>query len=138
MHYNLNDRLAGAGLSPRSPKLLGSGTGIGSGPSSPREAWVAKPAQPKDIDIWVRKWVDYSSKYGVGYILSNGCTGVYFNDSTKMILAADRSEFHYIERRRSTTQEETRKFSLSTYPSELQKKVTLLKHFQTYLETEND
>lgn len=37
-------------------------------------------------DIWVRKWVDYSSKYGLGYLLSNGHAGVYFNDSTKVIL----------------------------------------------------
>ena len=36
--------------------------------------------------IWVKKWVDYSSKYGLGYILSNGAAGVFFNDSTKIIL----------------------------------------------------
>lgn len=37
-------------------------------------------------EIWVKKWVDYSTKYGLGYLLSNGSTGVYFNDSTKIIL----------------------------------------------------
>ena len=36
--------------------------------------------------VYVKKWVDYSSKYGLGYLLSNGSTGIYFNDSTKMIL----------------------------------------------------
>ena len=36
--------------------------------------------------VWVKKWVDYSSKYGLGYLLSNGATGVFFNDSTKIIL----------------------------------------------------
>ncbi len=36
--------------------------------------------------IYVKKWVDYSSKYGLGYLLSDGTTGIYFNDSTKMIL----------------------------------------------------
>ena len=36
--------------------------------------------------MWVRKWVDYSSKYGLGYLLSNGSTGVFFNDSTKIVL----------------------------------------------------
>ena len=35
-------------------------------------------------DIWITKWVDYSSKYGLGYLLMNGATGVYFNDSTKI------------------------------------------------------
>jgi polo-like kinase 1 len=36
--------------------------------------------------IYVKKWVDYSSKYGLGYLLSNDATGVFFNDSTKLIL----------------------------------------------------
>ena len=40
----------------------------------------------KPQEIWVKKWVDYSGKYGLGYLLSNGATGVYFNDSTKIIL----------------------------------------------------
>lgn len=39
--------------------------------------------------VFVKKWVDYSSKYGLGYLLSNGCTGIYFNDSSKMILHSD-------------------------------------------------
>lgn len=36
--------------------------------------------------VWVKKWVDYSSKYGLGYLLSSGATGVFFNDSSKIIL----------------------------------------------------
>lgn len=48
-----------------------------------------KPQSPivlKAPDVWVKKWVDYSSKYGLGYLLSNNQTGVFFNDSTKVIL----------------------------------------------------
>ena len=45
----------------------------------------------------VRKWIDYSSKYGIGYVLSNGNFGVYFNDSTK-ILSSNEDQFFYIER----------------------------------------
>eukprot|EP00961_Rhodomonas_salina_P057141 768260-Rhodomonas_salina.1 len=33
--------------------------------------------------VWVSKWVDYSKKYGLGYRLSNGNYGVFFNDATK-------------------------------------------------------
>ena len=29
---------------------------------------------------WVTKQVDYSKKYGLGYLLSNGFSGVFFND----------------------------------------------------------
>ena len=39
--------------------------------------------------VFVKKWVDYSSKYGLGYLLSNGSTGIFFNDSSKMILHAN-------------------------------------------------
>jgi hypothetical protein len=35
--------------------------------------------------IYVKKWIDYSSKYGIGYFLSNDASGVYFNDSSKML-----------------------------------------------------
>ena len=38
--------------------------------------------------MWVRKWVDYSAKYGLGYTLSNGSCGVYFNDNSKMVREA--------------------------------------------------
>jgi polo-like kinase 1 len=37
-------------------------------------------------ELCVKKWVDYSTKYGLGYLLSNGFSGVFFNDSTKIIL----------------------------------------------------
>lgn len=37
------------------------------------------------IFVYVRKWIDYSSKYGIGYSLTNGSCGVYFNDSSKML-----------------------------------------------------
>lgn len=48
--------------------------------------------------VWVTTWVDYTSKYGLGYMLSNGSVGVYFNDSTKIILASDGRSGEYIDR----------------------------------------
>jgi len=50
-------------------------------------------------EIYVKKWVDYSSKYGLGYLLSNGFTGVFFNDSTKIILDVRTNSFEYMERK---------------------------------------
>jgi polo-like kinase 1 len=85
-------------------------------------------------DIWVKKWVDYSSKYGLGYLLSNGFTGVFFNDSSKIILNPQGWTFNYIERRQTDKQEIVSTHSLSDYPKDLQKKVTLLQHFRSYLE----
>ena len=38
--------------------------------------------------LWVTRWVDYTSKYGLGYVLSDGTFGVVFNDATKMTQSA--------------------------------------------------
>lgn len=43
------------------------------------------PETLKGPSVWIKKWVDYSSKYGLGYLLSNNSTGVFFNDSTKIM-----------------------------------------------------
>lgn len=48
--------------------------------------------------VWVAKWVDYSQKYGLGYKLSDGTGGVFFNDATKMLLDPSGVKLEYIER----------------------------------------
>ena len=92
----------------------------------------------KGPDTWVKKWVDYSSKYGLGYLLSNGFSGVFFNDSSKIILNPETKVFFYIERRSSDRQEVIVTHKIDEYPKELQKKVTLLQHFKNYLEGDNN
>ena len=90
---------------------------------------------------WVKKWVDYSSKYGLGYLLSNLATGVFFNDSTKIIMDPNGQTFYYYERKAvssSEKQDVMTSYSLTEYPKELQKKVTLLTHFRSYLENNKE
>jgi len=87
-------------------------------------------------EIYVTKWVDYSSKYGLGYLLSNGSTGVYYNDSTKIILEQTAQYFEYIERRQTDKQDIVVSHTLTDFPKDLQKKVTLLQHFKIYLESD--
>ncbi|KAM3131403.1 Serine/threonine-protein kinase plk1 [Paramecium bursaria] len=89
-------------------------------------------------DIYVKKWVDYSSKYGLGYLLTNGCAGVFFNDSTKIIQDPTQNYFEYIEKSNATQQYEMNSYSMNDYPKELQKKVNLLEHFRGYLDVETD
>jgi polo-like kinase 1 len=87
---------------------------------------------------WVKKWVDYSSKYGLGYLLSNQATGVFFNDSTKIIIDPNGHTFYYYERKAVSTTEKQdvmTTYTLTDYPKDLSKKVTLLQHFRSYLET---
>lgn len=46
-------------------------------------------------DVSIAKWVDYTRKYGIAYQLSNGNTGVLFNDETKMIYNPSCDRMHY-------------------------------------------
>jgi len=103
-----------------------------SNPSSAKR--MIEPIDSKGPAVWVKKWVDYSAKYGLGYLLSNGCPGVFFNDSSKIILDSKGHHFDYIERRQADRQDVLSSFTLTKYPKELQKKVTLLQHFRSYLE----
>jgi len=86
----------------------------------------------KGPEVWITKWLDYSSRYGVGYLLSNGGCGAYFNDSTKIALDPNGENFYHVEKgvdRVDVLVEHT----LSDYPKSLQKKVTLLNYFRNYL-----
>lgn len=79
--------------------------------------------------VWVTKWVDYSSKYGLGYLLSDLSAGVFFNDSTKVVSESSGTQFYYYERKAITSNEKQdvlSQYSFSNFPKELQKKVTLL------------
>ena len=105
-------------------------------PSSKQDDKSSRPesGRYKGPKVWVKKWVDYSSKYGLGYLLSNNSTGVFFNDSTKIVLDPDGFNFIYYERRTSDKKDIGSGHTLTDYPKDLQKKVTLLQHFRSYLE----
>eukprot|EP00466_Bigelowiella_natans_P020918 jgi/Bigna1/37025/e_gw1.17.15.1 len=85
--------------------------------------------------VWVTRWCDYTSKYGMGYALSDGSFGVCFNDQTKIAMHPnDHRTFDYMPRRSSSREEPlTATHSMDSYPVELRKKVLLLSHFKTYL-----
>lgn len=87
------------------------------------------------------KWVDYSSKYGLGYLLSDLSSGVFFNDSTKIVAESSGKQFFYYERKavaNNEKQDVLSTYSFTNFPQELQKKVTLLQHFKSYLEQNYD
>ena len=80
-------------------------------------------------EVWVTKWVDYSNKYGLGYILNNGFIGVYFNDNTKMLFNPQQKRITYVERKISDKQELLYTFSINEYPDDIKNKK--IKHSNT-------
>lgn len=58
--------------------------------------------------------------------MSNGCAGVFYNDSTKLILDPKIEDFEYIQRRSSDKIDVSTVYNLKDYPSELKKKVILM------------
>lgn len=85
-------------------------------------------------DIYVVEYVDYSSKYGVGYLLSNSTFGVFFNDSTKIIFDPYQESVEYINKKVSSATDRVEKYPIKEYPAHLKKKMTLLQYFQGYIE----
>jgi polo-like kinase 1 len=57
-------------------------------------------------EIAVLEYVDYSAKYGVGYLLSDNCFGVFFNDSTKIVYDPENKTFNYLDRKTGDREEE--------------------------------
>lgn len=116
-------------------KFSGKDTKIGSMSNRDNKQGSGNESQPqlKPPEIWVKKWVDFSSKYGLGYSLTDGCTGVFFNDSSKIILDINGVNFNYIERG-PDKQEKFNAHTLTKYPEELEKKVKLLRYFKSYLD----
>jgi hypothetical protein len=40
--------------------------------------------------VFIASWVNYCNKYSMGYALTDGLVGVHFNDSTILVLAANK------------------------------------------------
>ena len=79
-------------------------------------------AQASANTVWVTKWVDYSTKYGLGYLLSDHSAGVFFNDSTKIVAEDKGNCFYYYERKAisaSEKQDVLTKYQFTEFPKEL-------------------
>ena len=44
----------------------------------------SQAGQQQKLPVYVQKWIDYSTKFGLGFQLSDKVNGVYFNDRTIM------------------------------------------------------
>lgn len=60
---------------------------VGSGSAEMPVQGPENPAVPK---VFITAWIDYTHKYGTAYQLTDGSAGVFFNDSTTMIMSPGR------------------------------------------------
>ena len=90
----------------------------------------------KGAEIYVTKWVDYSSKYGLGYLLNNGNIGVFFKDCTKILLNPKNNNISYVERKLTEQKDIVYSFNLNGAPKELQKKIIIFQNFKKYFDEE--
>jgi hypothetical protein len=58
----------------------------------------AAPWKPGCPEIFIKKWCDYSSKYGLAYLLSDNSLGVSFNDGSRMFAFPQAAVFAYEEK----------------------------------------
>uniref|UniRef100_A0A8C6SJW3 Serine/threonine-protein kinase PLK n=1 Tax=Neogobius melanostomus TaxID=47308 RepID=A0A8C6SJW3_9GOBI len=100
--------------------------------TKPAERLHARQEEAEDpacIPIfWISKWVDYSDKYGLGYQLCDNSVGVLFNDYTRLIMYTDGDSLQYIDKTMAESY-----LSVRSYPTALNKKITLLKYFRNYM-----
>jgi len=87
--------------------------------------------------ISIKLYGDYSSKYGLGYILTNLSIGVYFNDGTKMLMEPNTEcmvNYLYKETNDAGKKYEVREsYNVDNFPPRMRKKCLLFKYFRTYL-----
>ncbi|KAJ3098775.1 Cell cycle serine/threonine-protein kinase cdc5/MSD2 [Phlyctochytrium planicorne] len=90
----------------------------------------------RNLPVFITKWIDYSNKYGLGYQLHDGTVGVYFNDSSSILMSSEKRSLEYLSYEICANGPRIRKrtFPLETPPKELEKKVILLRHFGGYMQ----
>ncbi|XP_072457530.1 inactive serine/threonine-protein kinase PLK5 [Notamacropus eugenii] len=91
-------------------------------------AGVQDPPGRQQPVLWATKWVDYSNKYGFGYELSDGSTGVLLRDGTHIALQPALGCISY-----SPVQGEVMTFTWRDIPDSLATKVAVLQLFTRYM-----
>jgi len=102
---------------------------------SPDSTTAEEPQKGLVKDVTVTKWADYTKKYGFAYQLSNGSTGVLFNDETKIIYSPIHDKAHYFNGI-DMVLNDFENFStkpLGDYSSDLRKKVKILSYLRKVL-----
>jgi len=108
---------------------------VTSAANSPVTATLLDPFSPVFVDFYA----DYTDRYGVGYILSNGVMGFFFNDLSNVLLLHYKNQYAYSDMYdtnggRISSETIPKKYKLLDYPKEIEKKVKILNHFKQWYE----
>lgn len=77
-------------------------------------------------------YLDYTDKYGVGYVLTNGVIGFNFNDLTNLILLEKKGQYAYNDFYQPNQTPTVKYYPINDYPKEIEKKVKIIGHFISY------
>ncbi|XP_059575876.1 inactive serine/threonine-protein kinase PLK5 isoform X3 [Alligator mississippiensis] len=97
--------------------------------NTPLAAQRNPPPRQARVLPWVTKWVDYSNKYGFGYLLSNSSTGVLLADGTHLALGPWQQCVHYCPRLGEAVS-----FARGEVPGSLAVKMGVLHFFSQYMQ----
>ncbi len=87
---------------------------------------------------YVMYYQDYTEKYGIGYILTNGVTGFYYNDMTNMLWIEFRNQYAYSDFYTKGEKAPAVYVSESSGSKDLEKKIKILSHFRTWCQKIKD
>lgn len=82
--------------------------------------------------MYVTKWVDYSNRFGFGYVFSDGGLGVLFVDGSRMCTSSDRSVVHYKDRLGNIVTATTEEAGSGNL--EVARRLDLLTYYSRYME----
>ncbi len=108
--------------------------GVASGTSvRPFSSQVNMRPQQQDGPIaCVEYYLDYTDKYGVGYVLNSGVVGFYYNDMTNLLFIPQKNQYAYTDYYQRSGPESVKYYSAIDYPADLKKKVKIMTHFSVY------
>lgn len=54
---------------------------------TPTDDGLDVPSRPPAPKVFVVSWLDYCTKYGMGFAMSDGTIAVHFNDTSSLVLS---------------------------------------------------
>jgi len=144
INESLTESFAAISLNSGTRKLpLSSAAGLIASAATTTHSAVMSGSESAVSPPWVKRYLDYSAKYGLGYQLHDGTVGAFFNDSTKITFLCDGIEdthedkgfmyLSYVTLPSGDCKSSEERYMLADYPASLHKKVNLLKHFSKHL-----